>query len=119
MERVQFIQYKGKVILSINLAGCSAAEVHPVIDAAKAAVATRRAGTVLTLTDVTGTGFDSVVASAMKDLVRHHRPYVAAAAVVGLSGLRQIMFNTVMRFSGRHLHAFESLQQAKDWLARQ
>jgi len=119
MERVQFIQHKGKVILSINLAGCPAAEVLPVIDAAKAAVGTRQAGTVLTLTDVTGTGFDSIVATAMKDLVLHHKPYIAAAAVVGVSGLKQIIFNTVMRFSGRHLHAFESLDEAKDWLARQ
>jgi hypothetical protein len=119
VERVQFMQHKGKVILFINLAGCSAAEVHPVIEAAKAATETRRAGTVLTLTDVTGTGFDSAVAAAMKDLVMHHKPYVAAAAVVGISGLKQIIFNAVMRFSGRHLHAFESLEEAKDWLARQ
>jgi hypothetical protein len=116
---VQFIQHKGKVILHINVAGCSAAEVIPVIEEAKAAARTQRPGSLLTLTDVTGTGFDSAVSAAMKDLVQHNRPYVAAAAVVGVTGVKQIIFNTVMRFSGKHLHAFESLDHAKDWLAAQ
>jgi hypothetical protein len=117
MERVTFIQHKGKAILYIDLAGCSTAEVLPIIEEAKAAVKTRHRGSLLTLTDVTGTGFDSVVSVAMKDLVQHNKPYVSAAAVVGVTGVKQIIFNSVMRFSGRHLHAFESLEAAKDWLA--
>jgi hypothetical protein len=119
MERVKFIQHRGKAILYIDLAGCSTAEVLPIIEEAKAAVKTQRRGSVLTLTDVTGTGFDSAVSVSMKDLVQHNKPYVAAAAVVGVTGLKQIIFNSVMRFSGRHLHAFECLDDAKDWLASQ
>ncbi len=117
MERVKFIQHKGKAILYIDLASCSTIEVLAAIEEAKAAVKTQQRGSVLTLTDVTGTGFDSAVTVAMKELVQHNKPYVAAAAVVGVTGLKQIIFNSVMRFSGRHLHAFESLEQAKDWLA--
>ncbi len=119
MERVQFIQHKQKVILLIDCAGCSAAEVIPVIDEAKAAVRTRRPSSVLTLTDVSGAGFDSAVSAAMKDLVLHNKPYVLAAAIVGVTGLKQIIFNTVMRFSGSHLHAFKTIDEAKDWLASQ
>ncbi len=117
MERVQFIQHKGKVILFINCAGCSAAEVLRVLDEARAAVRTQRPDSVRTLTDVTSAGFDSAVSEAMKDLVLHHRTYVTAAAVVGATGLKQIIFNTVMRFSGSHLHTFKTLNEAKDWLA--
>ncbi len=119
MERVQFIQHKGKAILFIDLSGCSATEILPAVEEAKATVRTQRRGSVLTLTNVTSACFDSTVSVAMKDLVQHNRPYVAAAAVVGVTGLKQIIFNSVMRFSGRHLHAFESLEEAKDWLAAQ
>ncbi len=119
MERVQFIQHKGKVILHINFAQCSAAEIFAVIEEAKAAIRTQVPGTALTLTDVTGACFDSTISQAMKGLVLHNKPYVTAAAIVGVTGLKQVIFNTVMRFSGRHLHAFESLGEAKDWLIRQ
>ncbi len=119
MERVKFIQHKGKVILLINCAGCSAEEVLPVIREAKAAIGTQRAGSVRALTDVTGACFDSAVSEAMKDLVLHNKPYVAASAIVGVIGLKQIIFRTVIRFSGRHIHSFETLSEAMDWLAAQ
>ena len=117
MERVQFIQHKGKAILYINCVHCSSGELLGAMADAKAAVRTQKPGSVLTLTDVTGSSFDSTVTAAMKDLLLHNKPYVAAAAVVGVTGIKQIIFNSVMRFSGRHLHAFESLDAAKDWLA--
>jgi len=45
-----------------------------------------------------------------------NKPYVVAAAVVGVTGLKQIIYNAVMKFSGRKLTAFDSLAEAKDWL---
>jgi len=54
---------------------------------------------------------------AMKEFVIHNKPYVVASAVVGVTGLKQIIYNAVMKFSGRKLTAFDSLAEAKDWLA--
>ncbi len=119
MERVQFVQHKGRVILHINFAQCSAAEIFAAIEEAKAAIRTQIPGTVLTLTDVTGACFDSTISGAMKDLMLHNKPYVIASPIVGVTGMKQVIFNTVMRFSGRHLHAFGSLNEARDWLIRQ
>ena len=117
MERVQFIQHKGKKILHLNFADCKADEVLVVIDQAKAAIRTQAQQSVLTLTDVTNTAFNSKVSDAMKEFVMHNKPYVAASAVVGVTGLKQIIYNAVMKFSGRKLTAFDSLAEAKDWLA--
>jgi flavodoxin len=72
---------------------------------------------VFTLTDVTNTTFNSKVSDAMKEFVVHNKPYIVASAVVGVTGLKQIIYNAVMKFSGRKLTAFDSLAEAKDWLA--
>jgi hypothetical protein len=116
MERVQFIQHKGRRILHLNFADCKADEVLTIIDQAKAAIRTQPHQSVLTLTDVTHTAFNSKVSDAMKEFVVHNKPYVAASAVVGVTGLKQIIFNAVMKFSGRKLTAIDSLAEAKDWL---
>lgn len=117
MERVQFIQHKGKKILHINFADCKADEVLTVIDQSKAVIRTQALQSVFTLTDVTNTAFNSKVSDALKEFVVHNKPYVVAAAVVGVTGLKQIIYNAVMKFSGRKLTAFDSLAEAKDWLA--
>jgi hypothetical protein len=119
MERVQFIQHKGKKILHLNFADCSAEEVLKTIELSKAAIRTQSPGSVYTLTDVTNTAFNSKVSEAMKEFVVHNKPYVVAAAVVGVTGLKQVIYNTVMKFSGRKLTAFDTLAEAKDWLAAQ
>jgi len=119
MERVRFIEHQGKKLLHLDFSHCTAGEVLQVIDQAKAVIVTQQPKSVMTLTDVTEAAFNSAVSEAMKDLVSHNKPYVAAAAVVGVSGLKQIIFNAVVRFSGRKLHAFGSLDDAKDWLAQQ
>jgi len=119
MDRVQFIQHKGKKILHLNFSECTPDEVLRVIEMAKAAIRTQSPGSVFTLTDVTNTAFNSKVSDAMKEFVIHNKPYVIAAAVVGVTGLKQIIYNAVMKFSGRKLTAFNSLSEAKDWLAAQ
>jgi len=119
MDRVQFIQHKGKKILHLNFSECTPDEVLRVIEMAKAAIRTQSPGSVFTLTDVTNTAFNSKVSDAMKEFVIHNKPYVIAAAVVGVTGLKQIIYNAVMKFSGRKLTAFNTLDEAKDWLAAQ
>ena len=119
MQRVRFIEHKGKKLLHLDFSHIKAGEVLPIIDQAKSTIGTQPPRSVYTLTDVTETGFNTQVSEAMKEFVAHNKPYVAASAVVGVTGLKQIIFNAVMKFSGRHLHAFDSLDQAKDWLASQ
>ena len=119
MERVRFIDHRGKKILHLDFSHIKADQVLPIIDKAKLTIGGQPPRSVFTLTDVTETGFNTQVSDAMKEFVAHNKPFVAASAVVGVTGLKQIIFNAVMKFSGRQLHAFDSLDQAKDWLASQ
>lgn len=82
-------------------------------------IAAQPAKSLRTLTDVTGMKFNTDVTEAMKEFASHNKPYVMAGAVVGIAGLKQIIYNAVLKFSGRNLVAFDSDGQAKDWLVNQ
>lgn len=116
MEQVQFIKHGGKEILFLNFSGCKPHEALPIIEEAKKAIRTRPEQSVLTLTDVTDMRFNEQVTAQMKEFTAHNKPYVKAAAVVGVVGIKKILFEAVMLFSKRKLHAFDAVGQAKDWL---
>ena len=62
------------------------------------------------ITDVTDAWFDPDVIDAMKEFLIGNKPYVVAAAVVGVTG-------QVMKLFGRRLVLFDTVEQAKEWLA--
>jgi len=115
-DRVAFIRHGNREILFINFSDCKPHEVLPVIDQAKKVIRTRPESTVLTLTDVTNTRFDDKVSAELKAFTAHNKPYVKAAAVIGVTGLKKIILEGVMLFSKRKLHAFETMEHAKNWL---
>ncbi len=119
MERVRFIRHNGKEILFLDFSECKAGEVLLVIDRAKPVIAARPGKSLLTLSDVTNARFDETVSQRMKEFTAHNKPFVKAAAVVGIAGLKKILFEAVMLFSKRKIHAFETIEKAKNWLSTQ
>jgi hypothetical protein len=118
-DRIQFMQHKGKKILHLNFRAAKAEEVIEIIGKAKAVIGAQPERSVRTLTDVTDAAFNSRVSEAMKDFVNHNKRFVTASAVVGVTGLKQIIYNAVVKFSGRNLVAFDTIEQARDWLSGQ
>lgn len=116
MERVKFIQHSGRDILLLDFSECSAGDACSVIDQAIPVIKTRQPDSLLTLTDVTNMRFDDKLSQKMKEFTAHNKPYVRAAAVVGVTGLKKILFDAVMIFSKRKFHAFEDREKAKTWL---
>lgn len=117
MERVRFIRHNHTEILFLDFSECKAAEVFPLIEKAKAVIASQAERSLLTLTDVTNMRFDDTLNQRMKEFTAHNKPFVKAAAVVGVTGIKKILFEAVMLFSKRKLHAFETIEQAKTWLS--
>src|SRR5574337_1153739 len=112
MGRVSFITYGGKEILFLDFSNISVDELLKAVEEAKRVVAARPANSLLTLTDVTNARFNEEVNQKMKDFTAHNKPYVRAAAVVGITGLKKIIFDAVMLFSQRKLHSFETIEEA-------
>jgi hypothetical protein len=119
MERVRFITHQGKKILLIDFSNSAPKEVIEVIEQAKSVIKTQPLGSLLTLTDTTGTRFNEEVSVKMKEYAAHNKPYVRAGAAVGITGLRKIIFNATLLFSRRNITTFDDLEAAKNWLSSQ
>lgn len=117
--RVKFITHGGAELLHIDFKGCGPDDILAVINESKPVIASKPVNSVLTLTDVTDIRFDEAVTNAMKDFTAHNKPYVRAGAVVGVTGLKRIIFEAVIRFSKRKLSTFGTLDEAKEWLSKQ
>lgn len=117
MDRTHFIEHRGVRILLLDFSHVMDEQLAlGIIAHAKSVVAAQPEGSLLTLTNVEGSHFDSTVVAALRDLVEHNRPYVRVGAVVGLSGLMRVVFTTLVRLTGRNIRAFDSIDDAKEYL---
>ena len=115
-ERVKFLTHKEKEILLLDFSNSRADEVLKIIEDAKRVIKSRPQSSLLTLTDVTNARFNEEVGQGMKEFTVHNKPYVKAGAVVGITGLKRIIFGAVMAFSQRRLESFNDREDAKRWL---
>jgi hypothetical protein len=118
MQRTYFIEHRGVPILLLDFSHVMNDQAAlDTIAEAKHVVAGQPRSSLLTLTNVEGSHFDSKVVGALRDLVEHNRPFVRAAAVVGLSGLMRVVFSTLVHLTGRSIRAFDRMEDAKEYLA--
>lgn len=119
-ERVRFIEHLGKRILFHDFSSImNPADAFGRIALSKAIVATQEPRSLLTLTWVHGSRFNKEIIEALKDLVIHNKPYVRHGAIAGLSGLQRVIYVTLTQLTGRRLKTFDTIEEAKDWLAIQ
>jgi hypothetical protein len=121
MDRVRFIEHKGKRIILLDFAGIQ----DPTVGLAAVAEATKfigaqpAGGDTRTLTDVTDTRYDRKIVEAFKEMTAKNRPIVRSAAIVSNSSLHRAAISMIALFSRRKLEVFDSRAQALDWLAAQ
>ncbi len=118
-EHVRFIEYKGCQILLIDFEGCQPAETLERIRYARSVIGRQPLASTRTLTMVKNSRFNSQVSEAMKEYTAHNKPFVRAAAVVGLSGLQEIVYNVIIKLTGRNIATFADVASAKEFLASQ
>lgn len=118
--RTRMIEHRGRQIMLLDYSDIlDTEEALREIEKTKAAIAAHPPASLRTLTYVRGSRYTATVIDAMKDLVAHNKPYVTAAAVVGMNTLHRIIYRAVVAFSRRNIHVFDDLEQAKDWLVEQ
>lgn len=123
MEKVKVIEYKGKNIVYLDFSNGDMLgqkqEVLDLIEEAKAFIRKQAPNSLLTLTDATDLRFSMELIDTLKDLTTHNKPYVKAAAIVGVKGIQKIAYDTVMKFTKRNIPIFPSVEEAMDWLIQQ
>ena len=116
-SRIQIITHKGQNILYVDFRGVDIDRVENILDMGKRVVASQPLKSVRHLTDVTGANFSKDTIRLFKEYANHNEPYIYRSAAVGVSGLMVVLFNAVVRFSGRkNLVIKASVEEAKEWL---
>ena len=120
MSRTNFTTHQGKRILVMDFSSLSDIDsglAH--IGEAKRIVAQQPKASLLVVVDTTDSKFDRNTIAALRDLAEHDKPFVIASALVGISGLKSTVMNTVARLVGRSFKTFDNRQAAMDWLIGQ
>lgn len=117
MERSRFISHKGREIYLLDFSHCTLSEIGNVIDTAERDIQSQPPKSVMTLTHATGGKFDTPMMMKLKNLTKGNEPYVKVAAVVGVTGLQNVVMNAVAMFTKRRFYMFDDLEEAKDFLA--
>lgn len=71
----------------------------------------------LTLVNFLNLRFSTQFLAELKELTFHNKPYVKSGAVFGVQGLQKVVFDAVMKLTGRDLPIFNSKEEGMDWLS--
>lgn len=115
-----FVEWNGRRVLHFNIAGCP--DVDQSIrtgEKAKALILAEPLKSVLLLTDVTDTYFESKATEYMKAFSSAVTPHVKASAMVGVTGLKKVIVTGLALATGRTIKAFDKFDEAKAWLLAQ
>ena len=77
-----------------------------------------RNGSVLVLTDVTGSTFNQAVIDEIRQLAVHHKPWVKASALFGLTAIMRVICRALLTLTGRDIKVFETRDQAMEYLGK-
>ena len=120
MERLRLIQHKGKSILIVDLSNSrDKSESVEVLARAREKIDVQPPKSLLLLTDVSNAHYDHVAAEAVKEYSRANTPFIKASAVIGVSGIKRVIFQAVIKLTGRHIATFDAVEAGLDWLAEQ
>jgi hypothetical protein len=116
-SRTQQINYKGKVIFMMDFSNLKDKnEIQELISESIIFIRSQPRGSLLTFTNLSGMFFNNEVRDLFSNFLRGNKPYVKGGAVVGLSGLQQIVYNGLMKLTGRDIKSFSNDLSAKEWL---
>ena len=116
--KTKMINHQGVNIYYIDFSNLSsAAEVDQLMKESKSFIRSQKPASMITLANIEGMHFTGDIKELFTEFVSGNKPYVKASAIIGVSGLKQIVFNAIVKMTGREIRAFENVNVAKDWLA--
>jgi hypothetical protein len=115
-ERVRFITCKGQQILYVDFSDGTLDDMHAIIEQSATVIRSQPVKSLLLLTNVHDLAFNPASAAEMQRYAQGNEPFVFAAAVVGLEGLKKIVYQTIRKASGQNMMAFSDIEKAKQWL---
>jgi hypothetical protein len=118
-DRLRFFTHQAKQILRIDVSHCSAAEVEKIFRAVPKLVIPRPLGSVLILTDFTGTFFDPEAIRAMEETAVFDKIHVRKSAWVRREKFPRGFCENLSSFSRREFSLFKTREEALAWLVQE
>jgi hypothetical protein len=123
MDRVQWIEHKGRKILFLDYSSLRAKNpeekkiVFTVIEKARE-ITTSHTGMILFLSNVTNTQSDNEIVDALREfaIFTAASGKVEKECVVGVSGVQKVLVNMINLMSKSKLVMFDTIEPARDWL---
>jgi hypothetical protein len=114
----KWIFYKGTKILYADYSGFNndMAALQKENDEVDAVVCQQAPKSILCICDVRDTVASSEAVAIIKNSAKRTNPHVLKQAVIGVTGVRRVLADAVVRFSGQNLSLFDTLEQAQEWL---
>ena len=120
MSEAKFITHKEKQILYLNVQDVQSVDESLLrFDDARDIIILQPEKSVLLLTDVRDAHYNREATNHLKEVSTQISPYVKASAAVGVSGIKRIILQSLIRISGRQIKMFDDIEDAKDWLVSQ
>lgn len=118
MERIEEFKQGNKSFIYFDLSGLQDnVEIEALVFSAKERIAKYPSQSLYTITNVSDIVFDTRTKEIAAQWMEFNRPYVVNGAVIGLDGVRKIMYNAVLKLTSRtNMKVFTTRQQAIDWM---
>ncbi len=120
MDRVKWIEHKGKRILHEDFSGLQdPKDIYEVTDTSTALICKQPEASVLLLTDVTGARYSPSVIKRLEENSKLTTPYMKAYVMVGVKGLAMVVLEGFKVFTGLDVKLCDTLEEGKEWLVQQ
>jgi hypothetical protein len=120
MERIRTEQFQGKIIVHIDFSGLKKIEqILEVLEQVKLVLTNYLPKMVYSLSNVEGMAFNPKVKDSFIETIKVTSEYVIAGAVVGASGMHNLMLDAINLLTSRKYQSFIDEESAKKWLVSQ
>jgi len=118
-DRVNWIEHKEKKILFADYKDIELDEIEGVLKKLQVEYEGHAPHSVLDMTDVTNANYDRRTWKIFQEYGKLAEPYIKASAVIGITKPQKIMLKAYQVVTRQKVKAFDTLEEAKDWLVEQ
>jgi len=120
MGTYSIIEHKGKHIVLNDLSTSKdTEEAIDTLNNTEAYIQAQPLSSVLLVTDISDMNYDLHGVEAMKNFSAAITPRIKASCVVGVTGIKGVIYRSVVRITGRNIMTIDTRENALDWLAAQ
>ncbi|MBN2108098.1 MAG: hypothetical protein JW832_11795 [Deltaproteobacteria bacterium] len=112
-------EYNGRKIIFLDLNGVQPDGIKSRVELAKTLIFASQPDSVLLLTDFRDMRYDRERTDYAKQVSIDIKPFVKKSALLGIEGLKKIIMQSLMVFSGRtNMKPFAEVKDALEWLIK-